>query len=544
MDKMGGTVTAAVVLLLITGSCCFASVVIKDTRLGQIKGNRLNVLGRAVEEYRGIPYAQPPLGRLRFRPPVPAEPWEGTLDGRSRRTACPQVFFLPQAFANIEHTEDCLHLNVWSPQERGTDEAVPVLAWIHGGGFVQGSATQKIYDGAVLAARTGLVIVTLNYRLGFLGFLDTQSPDAPGNVGLLDQNMALKWIRDNIALFGGDPSRVTIFGESAGGMSAHAHVISPMSSGLFIRACLMSGTLHRHGFYQTVNESISKGNAVAAAVGCSYHGRNLTTNREAVVECLRSKSAFELARVSSDIFKPKIFPFLPTYPNQFLPVEPSTAVDQGLFNAADLMVGVTADEGALALMLPMRNDILPNSVHGLVGKQFQGSLREGVYAWLKTNFSRPLDVYTADTHDKRSLRRAYVDYLSDSIFVCPMHITAEGHSNKEQSVYSYVFGHLSKKKALPAWMGTPHGSDVSYVFGIPLADKERFSAEDAEVSQVMMTAWSTFASTGVPQLPGEYPWPKYTADNPVSVYISADNVTDISGFHMEKCNVWKSYWKM
>ncbi|XP_070382904.1 acetylcholinesterase-like isoform X2 [Dermacentor albipictus] len=494
-DKMGGTAMAAVVLLSITASCCIASVVLKDTRLGRIRGNRLNVLGRAVEEYRGIPYAQPALGRLRFKPPVPAEPWEGTLDASSRRTACPQVFFFPQDFANIEHTEDCLHLNVWSPQERGANEAVPVLAWIHGGGFAQGSATQKTYDGAVLAARTGLVIVTLNYRLGFLGFLDTQSPDAPGNVGLLDQNMALKWIRDNIAQFGGDPSKVTIFGESAGGMSAHAHVMSPMSSGLFIRACLMSGTL-RHGLYQTVNESISKGNAVAAAVGCAYHDRNLTTNPEAVVECLRSKSAFELANVSSEIFEPKLFPFLPTYPNEFLPVEPSTAVDQGLFNAADLMVGVTADEGALALMLTMRNDILADNLHDVVGKEFEDTLRECIYVWLKTNFSRPLDVYTADTHDERSLRRAYVDYLSDLTFVCAMHITAEGHSNKEHSVYSYVFGHLSKKKALTAWMGTPHGFDVSYVFGGPLEDQEFFNSEDAEVSEVVMTALSTFASTG------------------------------------------------
>lgn len=541
---MGGTAAAPVLLLFLLASCCLASDVVKDTSLGQIRGNRLVVLGRVVEEYRGIPYAQPPLGRLRFKPPIPAEPWEGILDARSRRTACPQVFTFPRAFANIEHTEDCLHLNVWSPQERGANEIVPVLAWIHGGGFMQGSASQKVYNGAVLAVRTGLVIVTLNYRLGFLGFLDTQSPDAPGNVGFLDQNMALKWIRDNIARFGGDPSRVTLFGESAGGMSAHAHVLSPMSRGLFIRACLMSGSLHGHGLFQTVNESISKGNAVAAAVGCVDPDRNLARNPEAVVECLRPKSAFELARVSSKIFKPKIFPFVPSYPNEFLPMDPSTAVEQGLFNAADLMVGVTADEGALAFMLPIRDEILSDNLYGIDGQQFERSLRDSVYAWLKANFSRPLDVYKAGTHDRRSLRRAYADYLSDSIFVCPMHFTAEAHSNKEQSVYTYVFGHLSNKKALPTWMGTPHGNDVSYVFGIPLADQERFSAEDAEVSEVVMTALSTFASTGVPQLPGEYLWPKYTADNPVSVYISADNLTDISGFHMEKCNVWKSYWKI
>ncbi|XP_070383888.1 acetylcholinesterase-like [Dermacentor albipictus] len=346
---------APILLLLATVSCCFATDIVKDTRLGRIRGNRLEVLGHAVDEFRGIPYAQPPLGALRFQPPLPGGPWKGTLDARSKRTACPQVISNPKAFANITLTEDCLHLNIWSPPER-SQSVVPVLAWIHGGGFTHGSSGQDANNGVVLAASTGLVVVSFNYRLGFLGFLDTQTTEAPGNVGLLDQNIALRWIRDNIDQYGGDASKVTIFGDSAGGMSVHGHVISPISKGLFIRACLMSGTLHGRDFTETANDSISKGNAVAAAVGCADHHKNLTTDPESIVECLRSKNAFELIRATNYVFKRKFFPFLPTFPNEFLPVDPSAAAKQGLFNAADILIGVTADEGATALR-SLPNDI-------------------------------------------------------------------------------------------------------------------------------------------------------------------------------------------
>lgn len=534
--KMART-AASILLLLTTVSCCFGSDIVKDTRLGRIKGNRLEVLGHTVDEFRGIPYAQPPLGTLRFKPPQPGGPWEGTLDARSKKTACPQVVYNPKAFVNIELTENCLHLNIWSPPER-TEDVVPVLAWIHGGGFTHGSSGQDVNNGAVLAASTGLVVVSFNYRLGFLGFLDTQSTEAPGNVGLLDQNMALRWIRENIDQYGGDASKVTIFGDSAGGMSVHGHLISPISKGLFIRACLMSGTLHGRDFAQTANDSISKGNTVAAAVGCADRHRNLTTNPESIVECLRSRNAFQLVRATNNLFKPKLFPFLPTYPNGFLPVDPSAAVKQGLFNAADLLVGVTADEGTTALRS------LPNDVDRLDRKQLERLLRASVFPWLKTNFSKPLDVYKAEARDNVALRRAYADYLSDSIFVCPMHFTAEDHSNRGQSVYTYVFGHLSRKSTLPSWMGTPHSYDVSYMFGEPLVDLRSYTAQDAHVSQVDMMALSTFATTGVPQLPGDHSWPKYTSDTPVSVYIAGDNITYVYGIHMEKCDVWKSFWKM
>lgn len=537
---MGMTRCYVLLLLVAAAGCGRAYDVERVTRLGSVGGNRLEVLGRKVEEYRGIPFAQPPVGRLRFLPPQPVKPWEGIVDATSRRTACPQVVLSNFLAGAIEYTEDCLHLNVWSPVARDED-LVPVVVWIHGGGFTQGCASYDDYTGAALAAKTGLVVVSMNYRLGLLGFLDANSPESPGNMGLMDQNVALKWVQENIREFGGDPSRVTIFGESAGGMSVHAHMLSPMSRGLFQRAYMMSGNLHSLDFFDATHESISKGDTVAAVVGCSGGDRSLASNPEAVIDCLRTKSADEILLAASEALAPKIFPFLPTYHNEFLPKVPTVAISKGFFHTVDIFLGVTEDEGTLALIYPLRSKLLPDDVEGLEDEMFKQSLHEGIFSWLKMDFSEMLEKYTADAQDKASLRRGYVDYLSDSTFVCPMHFTAEKHADRGQNVYSYVFGHKSSKAPLPTWMGTPHAFDMNYIFAVPLIDQNRFDAEDAVVSEVVLTALKTFVETGVPELPYRTPWPKYTIDSPVSVYIDYKNTTAIKGFRKEQCEPWRSY---
>ncbi|KAH9375642.1 hypothetical protein HPB48_021487 [Haemaphysalis longicornis] len=208
------------------------------TALGAVSGRRLNLLNTIVEEYIGIPYAKPPVGDLRFMPPVPMEPWEGTYNATQTRTGCPQIP-IPGIWAGeVTYTEDCLHPNVWTSRPPMNDSEAsaqlsPVLAWIHGGGFCLGSAAYDNYTGSILAAKTGFVVVSMNYRLGVLGFMDARFPGAPGNMGLMDQNLALRWIQKNARFFGGDPAKVTLFGESAGAMSINCHLLSPMSERTF-----------------------------------------------------------------------------------------------------------------------------------------------------------------------------------------------------------------------------------------------------------------------------------------------------------------------
>ncbi|NWI68804.1 ACES Acetylcholinesterase, partial [Todus mexicanus] len=223
------------------------------TASGPVRGSRLGGLEAwgDVVAFLGIPYAQPPLGPLRFRPPRhPPAPWPGVLDATAHRHACYQaVDTMFPGFGgsemwnpNREMSEDCLYLNVWTPA-LGRGGGVPVLVWIYGGGFYSGAASLDVYDGRYLAAAEGVVVVSMNYRVGALGFLALPGhPEAPGNVGLLDQRLALRWVQSNIAAFGGDPAAVTIFGESAGAASVGLHLLAPASRGLFRRAVLQSGS--------------------------------------------------------------------------------------------------------------------------------------------------------------------------------------------------------------------------------------------------------------------------------------------------------------
>lgn len=529
-----------VLLLLFTTTACLAYDVERPTRLGIVGGNRLSVLGEEVEEFRAIPYAQPPVGALRFLPPVAATPWEGTLDATSRRTGCPQVIMTPIMTGDIEYTEDCLHLNVWSPTSRPEGQ-VPVLAWIHGGGFNFGTASYDNYTGTIIAATTGLVVVSFNYRVGALGFLNAESPQAPGNMGLLDQNLALRWIQENIAEFGGDPSRVTIFGHSAGAMSVHAHLLSPLSRGLFSRAVLMSGTLQTPDFVDSAHESITKGDAVATIVGCAGGDRSLASHPEGVIECLRTRSADEIVLATSEALRAKMFPFLPTFHEEFLPRVPRVAIEKGFFNAVDLLLGVAEDEGALSLIIPMREELLPDDVDHLERNVAESSLHSIVSAWLKGEAKDMVRKYVSVAPDIFSLRRQYMDYLSDAVFNCPMHVAAEHHSSRGESVYSYVFGHMSSKTTLPSWMKTPHAFELSYFFGTPVVNKASFTTEDEVVSRMVLHLLRTFATTGVPELPDGKQWPRYTRDSPVSVYLDYDNVTDIVGFRKEQCEAWRIY---
>ncbi|CAN8030655.1 unnamed protein product, partial [Ixodes persulcatus] len=217
---------------------------------------------------------------------------------------------------------------------------------IHGGGFAYGSGSLGNYNGLLLAASTGMVVISMNYRLGILGFLNANSSDAPGNQGLLDQHLALKWVQANIHVFRGDPARVTIAGDSAGSMSVHGHILSPLSKGLFKRALMLSGSHNNIDFIDSTHGSVVKGDNVAKLLGCSRHDKYLITHTDDVLRCLRSTTAEERVIATSEIFDPKRFTFFPTFNDRFLPKVPTAALERGFFQNIDVMVGVTSDECA------------------------------------------------------------------------------------------------------------------------------------------------------------------------------------------------------
>ncbi|GBO04850.1 Acetylcholinesterase-1, partial [Araneus ventricosus] len=258
------------------------------TPLGNIEGVMSEINGLPVKMFLGIPFAKPPLGSLRFLKPKPVEPWSSTLKATKQPPACMQYSEEPYPWYDgmPGKSEDCLYMNIFTPFFATKGSKFAVIFWIFGGGFTFGSNRMDVYDGRVLAETEGVVVVTINYRLGLFGFLTTNTSDAPGNMGLYDAILALQWVNDNIYYFGGDKNRITIAGESAGSIAVSVLCVSPLTKGLFSRAIMESSSL----IMQRNNEleyNLNLSERLAEAVNCATEDFTIYDHPTEVVECLR-----------------------------------------------------------------------------------------------------------------------------------------------------------------------------------------------------------------------------------------------------------------
>uniref|UniRef100_A0A8C2RN22 Carboxylic ester hydrolase n=1 Tax=Capra hircus TaxID=9925 RepID=A0A8C2RN22_CAPHI len=323
-------------------------------RGGRLRGLRLMAPRGPVSAFLGIPFAEPPVGPRRFLPPEPKRPWPGVLNATAFQSVCYQyVDTLYPGFEgtemwnpNRELSEDCLYLNVWTPYPRPSSPT-PVLVWIYGGGFYSGASSLDVYDGRFLTQAEGTVLVSMNYRVGAFGFLALPgSREAPGNVGLLDQRLALQWVQENVAAFGGDPASVTLFGESAGAASVGMHLLSPPSRGLFHRAVLQSGAPNGPWATVGVGEARRRATLLARLVGCPPGGAG--GNDTELVACLRARPAQDLVdhewRVlpQESVFR---FSFVPVVDGDFLSDTPEALINAGDFHGLQL-AGRLAAQGA------------------------------------------------------------------------------------------------------------------------------------------------------------------------------------------------------
>ncbi|KAL3210492.1 hypothetical protein MRX96_008732 [Rhipicephalus microplus] len=511
---------------------------------GRVLGRVVYTLRKAVEEYRGIPFAEPPVGHLRFRPPKPKAAWEETLNATGRSTACHQVTVPGITLDGATITEDCLHLNMWVP--KSAIDAIsrrPVLVWIHGGGLTFGTANERIYNGSVLSALGDVLVVAMNYPLGILGFMNANTPEAPGNVGFLDHNMALRWVHRNIEYFGGDRERVTLFGESAGSISTHAHILSPVSKGLFKRAVLMSGIMYSIDNWETVEESMAKADKVAFAVGCSRQGSmSLSSNPEEIVDCMRRIPAAQLFNASVDVAAPKFAPFSATYYNEFFPRNPLVAVKRGFFPEVDVIVGVTSDEAAGLLLLPPVKELLVEDLNASSTKEITDSLRAAMWKFLKGDLPYVLQKYEDDVTegDRNSLRRQYIDYVSDRLFDCPVQFFSEQHSKKGNKVFVYVFNQKWSKFSFPGWMRVPHAFDLPFVFGQPYAEDP--SSVDGRMSEAVIRMLRSFSESGIPELPNSQTWLPYTNASRTTMLMDHGNFSVMHGLRATFCERWRSLY--
>ncbi|MGB6206543.1 carboxylesterase/lipase family protein [Mycobacterium sp.] len=487
--------------------------------------------GMAAADYRlfqGIPYAAPPVGPLRWQPPRPPAKWSGMLDATKPGPQCMQDTG-PNPHVGKPTSENCLTLNVWTPApERGTGKR-PVMVWIHGGGFVNGSG--DMYDSRWLSARGHIVVVTLNYRLGALGFLAHPSlgaADNIGNYGLADQQAALRWVRDHIADFGGDPRKVTIAGESAGGMSVCDHLVAPGSAALFRSAIIQSAPCQAQADVATGQRRSVE---YAASTGC----RN-TTN---TATCLRALPATALDR-------PPWYVFIgdsdalsgPVTGTALLPDAPVAAIAAGRAARVPVLIGVNHDEFtmfAALRYLKLGRGINAGEYPRLLADIF-GTDGAAVVAHY------PPDHYGGDA----SL--AYSAALTDGVFSCVADRLGDSLSQRGATapVYAYEFDDPHAPAPTPLRhasfpVGASHSLELRYLFkvgGAPVLDPAQRMLSDQ-----MIGYWSRFVTNGAPKATGQPDWPAKSDDPGHNFWMSLrpGNTGVITNFEeAHQCAFWAS----
>ncbi|MFI0773414.1 carboxylesterase/lipase family protein [Streptomyces sp. NPDC021212] len=459
------------------------------TDKGLVKGAAAHGVGR----FLGIPYAAPPVGDRRWQPPAPAAGWSGVRSAGHPGATCVQT----ATGRGPGTSEDCLYLNVYAP-ERRTDRPLPVLFWIHGGGFMSGSG--DLYDGSTLARTNNIVVVTINYRLGVFGFLDLPglSERGAGNYGLLDQQAALRWTQRNIAAFGGDPGRVTVSGESAGGQSVCALLASPPARGLFDRAIIQSGGCPS----LTPAQSTARGRSYATAAGC----RNPTTG----VSCLRAKRPEELLAAGRD-FGGILNGPLPVSGVPELPVAPGVAVRSGRFADVPLLIGTNRDE-IRTWALPFAH-ATENQYERVIRQQF-GPHAGGVLA------RYPYGAHGGPYDAAYALGAVWTD---SSVFYgmggCQYQRLAGRFASVQPRTYFYEFGDRNPPAHGPTQpgftAGAAHAAELPYLW--PSMAPKPLTPEQQRLSRTMMRYWGAFVRDANPTTPKQAAWPPYRSGKLMSL---------------------------
>jgi para-nitrobenzyl esterase len=467
-----------------------------------------------IHVYKGIPYAAPPVGELRWKPPQPVQSWQGTRDCFEFGAACPQK--IPALFDSIlemslrvPFSEDCLFVNVWTPAEHRSGK-LPVLYWIHGGGFVVGAASQPLYDGEELA-RLGCVVVSINYRLGLFGFLahpalsQESSDKVSGNYGLLDQIEGLRWVRRNIAAFGGDPGRVAIFGESAGGISVLCLMAARETKGLFHGAIAQSAVATNLPRLREVHpgpetaEQMGQKSIAACGLAASADARQMRQlDAKALVQASPGADSGAPLRM-----KPLSITLGPILDGHVLPDDPDLLFAAGREHAVPLIVGNTTEEMSI-LLLGTKMPTDPAAYQAKLQEEF-GELAE------------PLaKAYPAQ--DAAQVRSAVIQLTSDLSFVSETRSIARRHSAAGQKTFRYQFSRASKRGFLQG-LGAHHAAELAFLFQRPpLRDDEG----EIRMSRILGRYWINFAAIGDPNGPGLPVWPVYRPGAEQMVDFAAD----------------------
>ncbi|XP_031560577.1 cholinesterase 2-like [Actinia tenebrosa] len=538
-----------IICLHVLSSQSYESIVV-STKYGQIQGESQGIpLAQGpikrIHKFLGIPYAQAPVKELRFQPPRPHKGWKPKLfNARQFGNICQHsktyLAYLIKSirpvwpgFTYENVNEDCLTLNIYTPatvlSPKPNNSLYPVLFYIHGGSFLLGTPARDKTIGDVLPSY-GIILVTIQYRLGPFGFITTGDAAAPGNYGLLDQVEALKWVNENIAQFGGDKKRITIAGNSAGGASVGLHLMSPMTKGLFQGAIMESGVELSPFAFLPLEEAVQKTKNVGRKLLCD------TENSTTLIECLRSKDASDIS------FYYEKFP-APVLDNYYLTDTPENLRKKKLFHRVPVIIGFTKHEGhhnirALELESPLNDNTFRKGIERsiqelfdiqepMVAQQMADALEFQYYPWYNIG-------------NAASLMKGLVKMLTDYYIIAPSFKAADFHS-RHSKTYLFHYQYLSSARQDLPWVY--HGRNVDYSFGGPFTNMsyDKFDDKDRNISHFIMSRYANFAKYGTPDpLSGDLRWTAYTPDN--GAYLDVTSQPEIAyKYHPNRMAFWNHY---
>ncbi len=513
-----------------------------ETKEGPVKGFLVN----GVAVFLGIPYAEPPVGNLRWKPSKKHAPWTNVLKATAYGPTCAQITTLGVFAGPANNNEDCLYLNVFTPNvDPAAKESLPVIFWIHGGGNVDGESND--YDASKLAAQGHAVVVTINYRLNLMGWLAHPALDAEGhlfgNYGTLDQQLALKWVRRNIAQFGGDKNNVTVGGQSAGSGNTVANLVSPLASGLFNRAILESGIPEP----TPLSSAEAQGTAFSVAAGC---GSGATP---AVAKCLRNLTAAQIEALAGTASAQSSYTNDFIADGQILPTSFIGAFKKGQFSHMPIMDGTVHDENNFFIAIteyysdPPRVPTTDADFNNFITNTFSSPpYPAGTADRVRAHY--PLSAYPT-----AQLALDAVGTDSSAFFPCG-HLNFNKIVANQVPVYAYEFNDLTAPSYFPKMPGyvplAYHTSDIQFLFplyhGGPLGIPHELNNKQKQLSDQLVTAWTNFAWTGNPNGQGNSPWPRFRNGSGESGYYLSENIPVLSTMTAEqisaehKCDFWNT----
>ncbi|KAM9391408.1 bile salt-activated lipase-like [Pholidichthys leucotaenia] len=532
------------VLLVLISSASAAKLGVVQTEAGLVEGRSYKMgLFRSVDVFKGVPFADVPG---KWEKPKPHPGWSGILKATKYQDRCLQVNLLQ---TKTQGSEDCLYLNIFVPQGRSLSTNLPVMVYLFGGAFLLGASNDvailgdSLYDGKEMADRGGVIIITVNYRVGTLGFLSTGDSRLPGNYGLWDQHAAISWIRRNIMAFGGHPDNITVFGQSAGAASVSFQMLSPYSKGLFRRAITQGGVALSPWALQRKPMGLTK--KIALKVGC------WRSNEDDMIACLKTSDPVRLTMAGKiDVMlilgKGVVMDLLelaPVIDGDFLPDEPGRLFE----NAArfDYLAGVNSMDGHLFAgvdvpSINMKNETTADQVIGLLA----GLTKEKGDAAVQSAF----DVYSSNWGQapmQELVKKTVADIETDFLFLVPTQVALQlhAHASSGTRTYSYLFTMATRIPGFPRWVEAEHAEDLQYLFGKPFSTPLVYFPRHRDLSGYMIAYWTNFAKTGDPNSGNSrvpVAWPTFSKHH--QPYLIINHQMSKSSVRYDLRSYYVDYW--